>query len=137
MGGTFFDDGEPPHEASVSAFGSIGFGQAGTTPCLDPAGVSGSQLDNQSLQVLAVPNPSSGGVLIRCRSPLRTPSTIELFDVSGRVVRRLHDGVVGAREAEVSWDGRDDAGRDLPAGLYLVRVTTPVGATNGRVVLTR
>jgi hypothetical protein len=35
------------------------------------------------------------------------------------------------------WDGRDDAGAALPAGLYLMRLTTPHGAWAARSVLVR
>jgi flagellar hook assembly protein FlgD len=35
------------------------------------------------------------------------------------------------------WDGRNDAGRDLPTGVYFADVTTGQGKTAGRVVLAR
>jgi hypothetical protein len=89
------------------------------------------------LRVLAAPNPSTGSVVIRCLLPQRDPATVVLFDASGRMVRRLHEGDLPAGETPFSWDGRDDAGRDLPAGVYLVKVTTPAGEASGRMVLTR
>jgi flagellar hook assembly protein FlgD len=89
------------------------------------------------LQVLTAPNPSAGGVVIRCLLPTRALTTLELFDASGRMVRRLHDGELPAGATALSWDGRDDAEREVPAGVYLVKVTTPTGETSGRVVLTR
>jgi hypothetical protein len=46
---------------------------------------------------------------------------IDVFDVRGRRVRRLADGPVGAGPHGWSWNGRDDAGRPLPAGVYFVR----------------
>jgi hypothetical protein len=49
-------------------------------------------------------------------------ATIAIFDLRGRLVRRLSP----ARDSEdrwmAAWDGRDEAGRDLADGLYLVRV---------------
>jgi hypothetical protein len=33
------------------------------------------------------------------------------------------------------WDGTDDAGRELPAGVYFTHVATAEGTTMGRVVL--
>jgi hypothetical protein len=99
--------------------------------------VDDGNLRPSRLQVLTVPNPSATGVVIRCLLPLRAPATLVLFDASGRVVRRLHEGELPAGETPFSWDGRDDFGRELPAGVYLVKVTTPAGETSGRVVLTR
>ena len=47
---------------------------------------------------------------------------IEIADPAGRVVREI-DPLV----AEGNWDGRDDAGRSLQAGMYLVRLETDTG----------
>jgi hypothetical protein len=89
------------------------------------------------LEVLTAPNPSASGVLIRCQLPKRGLSTVVLFDASGRIVRRLHDGDLPAGETSFSWNGRDDAGRVVPAGVYLVKITTPGEEASGRVVLSR
>ncbi len=44
-------------------------------------------------------------------------TTIEIIDESGETVRTLTvDGTAGPHE--VTWDGKDDAGADLPDGLY-------------------
>jgi hypothetical protein len=45
-----------------------------------------------------------------------------VFDLAGRRVRSLRGG--GGR---LVWDGRDDAGRQVPAGTYLVRPGRPDG----------
>jgi flagellar hook assembly protein FlgD len=74
-------------------------------------------------------------VVICCLLPLRAQTTLALVDVSGRTVRRLHDQDLPAGETLLSWDGRDDGGREVPAGVYLVKVTKTAGATTGRVVL--
>jgi hypothetical protein len=51
------------------------------------------------------------------------PVRVEVYDMLGRRVRTidLHDAS-GARPAEITWDGRDDSGRSLPAGAYFLRV---------------
>jgi hypothetical protein len=50
------------------------------------------------------------------------PVRLDLFDVRGRLVRRLlhEDGGAGARA--VSWDRRDDEGRQVAPGLYFARL---------------
>ena len=100
-------------------------------------GVNGPSPVMSRLQVQIAPNPSARGVVIRCLLPLRSLTTVVLFDASGRVVRRLHEGVLPAGEMPLWWDGRDDVGQDVPSGLYLVRITAPTGEANGRIVLTR
>jgi hypothetical protein len=106
-------------------------------PCPDPAGVDSGLSDAQRLQVLAAPNPSAGGVVIRCLLPTRTPTTLVLFDASGRVVRRLHEGDLPAGETSFSWDGRSDAGQEVPGGAYFAKVTTLAGESSTKLVLTR
>jgi glucose/arabinose dehydrogenase len=64
------------------------------------------------------PNPSSGAVTLAFDSAEAVRS-IEIWDVAGRLVRRL-----GGGERTWTWDGRDGDGRRAAAGIYLVRVRT-------------
>jgi hypothetical protein len=43
----------------------------------------------------------------------------------GRRIRRVIDADLSSGRHEVGWDGRDDAGRLLPSGIFLYRVETP------------
>lgn len=54
----------------------------------------------------------------------------EIVDLAGRSVRRWRDASAGTR----SWDGRDDAGREVPAGIYFIRARTSAGSRVLRVV---
>lgn len=45
---------------------------------------------------------------------------IRIFDVTGHLVRELVPAVLAAREGAVYWDGRDEAGRRLRMGIYIV-----------------
>jgi hypothetical protein len=47
---------------------------------------------------------------------------IEIYDITGRTVRRLLDGVRQAGDHSVTWDGRNDNGDLLPTGIYLYRM---------------
>lgn len=59
---------------------------------------------------------------------------LTVYDTAGRVVRRLERGTRPAGARRVRWDGRDDRGRPVPAGLYLVRFDTPGGSARASVV---
>ena len=48
--------------------------------------------------------------------------SVGVWDLSGRRVRRVHAGWDGVGLYERVWDGRDEAGRLVPPGLYLYRV---------------
>lgn len=68
------------------------------------------------------PNPFRVATSIRASAP----TGVSVFDASGRAVRTLRAGPEGA-----VWDGRDDSGRRLPEGTYILRA----GSEQARVVL--
>jgi agmatine/peptidylarginine deiminase len=75
----------------------------------------------------------------RFRFELRFPERVELavYDVRGRLVRRLVDGERPAGMTEIDWDGRDDSGRRVAAGVYWFRLRA-AGLRHARpVVLTK
>jgi flagellar hook assembly protein FlgD len=43
--------------------------------------------------------------------------------------------VYAAGDNELRWDGRNTAGSHVASGVYLVRITTPLGARVARAVL--
>lgn len=63
---------------------------------------------------------------------------VAMFDLQGRRQRQLHHGPLSAGSIRLDWDGRDDRGRDLGAGVYLLRVVTWDGRRHvSRVVRSR
>ncbi len=65
------------------------------------------------------PNPFRADVLLDLGRPPRDGVRLELFDASGRLVRAIS---WPAGRSGVTWDGSDEQGRPLPAGLYLARI---------------
>jgi len=53
----------------------------------------------------------------------------DIFDVAGRKVASVYDGIMPAGRYAFDWDGRTDSGASAPAGIYLARVTV-----EGRVI---
>ena len=61
------------------------------------------------------------GVLFRISSAeAGLPARVRVVDLAGRAVRTLVDQPLAARVHALSWDLRDDSGRDVPAGLYFL-----------------
>ena len=71
---------------------------------------------------------------------LRLPAIAEaaggIYDVGGRRVKRLVDGITEAGARTVSWDGRDETGHRVAAGIYLARLQTPVEAASAKLIVT-
>ena len=106
-------------------------------PCLELIGVDEGSPVVPQLRLATAPNPSSGDVLILCLLPVPDLTTVRLFDTVGRLVRRLHEGDLPAGETRLRWDGRDDSGRHVPAGVYMVKAMTLKAEASERVILTR
>ncbi|MBQ41336.1 MAG: hypothetical protein CME15_02640, partial [Gemmatimonadetes bacterium] len=68
---------------------------------------------------------------------LATPGRLELaiFDVLGRRLRTLARGAEPAGERSRVWDGLDDAGRRVAAGVYLYRLRVGDFSQTRRMVL--
>jgi len=66
------------------------------------------------------------------------PVTINIFDVTGRVVRSLLDTKSTAQayveQNAIRWDGRDNNGRLLPPGLYIYQIKVDVDGLSPAVV---
>ena len=56
---------------------------------------------------------------------------IEIHDLTGRVVRRVHAGDDRVGHYERDWDGRDDAGTLVPPGIYLYRINVDTDRDDG------
>ena len=48
--------------------------------------------------------------------------SLALYDVLGRRVRQLWDGPLGVGTHRFTWDGRDEAGKGVAAGVYIYKV---------------
>jgi hypothetical protein len=70
----------------------------------------------------AYPNPFREST--RFAFELRFPGRVRLdvIDVAGRRVRALEDGVRGGGSHAIEWDGRDESGRPVAAGVYFFRL---------------
>jgi hypothetical protein len=90
-----------------------------------------------SLTAAWAPNPARGGASLSLELPVAARLELRLYDVAGRRVRTLE---LGSREAgthRIGWDGRDDAGRPLPPGLYFGEVRADARVARTRLAIAR
>jgi len=77
-----------------------------------------------------IPNPASvGGARILCRLPSAGSIDVSIYDMTGRVVRRLASGLFAGGIKSLAWDGRDGNGLPVGAGNYLVRLESDAGVS--------
>lgn len=83
-------------------------------------------------------NPFGHATRLRFSIASRSTVVLRVHDASGRVVRTLVSGAAyEAGTHEVTWDGTDDAGRNVGAGLFFMRLGTAFGDAVARVVKVR
>lgn len=80
------------------------------------------------------PSPFTGSTSIGYATPGGI-TQLAVYDMSGRIVRTLTSGVIGSGEYAIAWDGLDDSGNALGAGIYLVRLGTSQGSISRSCVM--
>jgi subtilisin family serine protease len=72
----------------------------------------------------SVPNPVRSGMTTHIRFGLaaRANTRLEVFDLRGARVNTLYQGTMEAGEKDVAWNGRDQEGRPVAAGVYFYRL---------------
>jgi hypothetical protein len=85
----------------------------------------------------AAPNPFSAATGLRFRLAEPGPVRVRVHDAAGRRVRTLDVAARPAGEQTVAWDGRDDAGRTVAAGVYWVEIRSGDHGARGKVVRLR
>lgn len=93
------------------------------------------------------PDPPSSGLMtvrhlpgsifeIRLGHAMPGNANVEVLDLHGRRVRRIHDGPFSLEQV-LRWRGDDDRGRLVASGVYWIRLRTEQGVSSRRVALLR
>lgn len=84
-----------------------------------------------------VPNPFNPSTRIPFELAKAGPVRLRIHDAQGRQVRRLFGGALEAGPHSLEWDGRDDAGRPAPSGVYFCRSEAGGASQVRKLVLAR
>ncbi|MBU1676919.1 hypothetical protein KKA85_14210 [bacterium] len=84
------------------------------------------------------PNPGNPRAEISFILAADVPVDLTVWSADGRRVRTLARGdTYGAGSHAVTWDGRDEGGRQAASGAYLVRLRADGRMTSGKLTLVR
>lgn len=109
----------------------------------DGGSASAVDLDNQVTSARFITNmaawPNPFNPILELRAEMLQAATlhVRVFDATGRLVRDLHRGVAEAGVLRMAWDGTDDAGGRVAAGIYLVRAEAGGDVLNTKVSLVK
>lgn len=127
-----------------------GYGNLGEVRVTDFAAIPGDQFFTIPVPVSAVADaaptvsplrvsPSPFATRTRITFDVRRAGrvTLTVHDISGRRIARLLDEERAPGPLQVTWAGRDDGGREVPAGKYWLRLSTPDQAASATVHVRR
>lgn len=111
-----------------------------SSPCVGPPGLNMGAFEVGCDVVSSVPGPEGLPKVSRLHAnypnPFNPRTTIKfdihqagqvdisVFDVSGRLVKRLVNRTMSAGQYDAVWEGRDDGGRSVAAGVYFFQLKT-------------
>jgi hypothetical protein len=87
-------------------------------------GVADSEQEEPRIGYLHQNAPNPFGLSTTITFSLRESGDVVLaiYNIQGRLIRTLKEGPHSAGDHEVTWDGKDDLGADVAAGVYLYRL---------------
>ncbi|MEO0078285.1 MAG: C25 family cysteine peptidase [candidate division WOR-3 bacterium] len=111
------------------------------TTDLPNVGVAESELGAsripRRLALTVTPNPMRGSAAICWQVPTAGRTRLAVYDVGGRLVRTLTDGISEPGSYVTAWNGRDNSGRVVANGTYLYKLETESGCHTTKAVLLR
>jgi hypothetical protein len=105
-------------------------------------GVSGTGDEEPSVSSLlhlmpAYPNPFNPQTTISYYLPEGGRVVLDVYDVSGKRITRLDDGIKDRGMHKKVWNGRDANGREVSSGVYFFRLRYGATALNRKAILLR
>ncbi|MCK5596217.1 MAG: hypothetical protein KAJ04_02105, partial [Candidatus Eisenbacteria sp.] len=82
-------------------------------------------------------NPFRDEAILALTIPNDGRALVQVYDVTGRLIRTLVAGELPAGTHRVTWDGRDNLGRPCASGVYLSRASCGPDTDIRKLVLLR
>jgi hypothetical protein len=97
--------------------------------------VTDGQLPQQAALYQNVPNPFNPQTTIAFSLPQESHVRVEVYDMTGRLVRVLADEMRTSGEHSVIWDGRDAAGSRVASGTYFCKMSSDNSAFSRKMTM--
>jgi len=83
------------------------------------------------------PNPFSASTTLRLNiKDASLPVSVNIYNQRGQLVRKLNPDS-GLKSITLSWDGKDESGRQVGSGIYLVKASQGKESVNRKLVLVK
>ncbi|MCE5252080.1 T9SS type A sorting domain-containing protein [bacterium] len=87
--------------------------------------------------IRSYPNPFNPSTTIEFTLPEAGLTKLSVYNIAGQKVRGLVSGNMTAGNHTVVWDGRDDSGAPVSAGIYFARLTCGGRTVSGKMVMVK
>jgi hypothetical protein len=115
-------EGGTDYQISISAMGGTCYNFSGDFAVTRPSAVPDGALPERFALEGPVPNPFNPTTTVTVLVPEAGEVSVGIYNVEGRLVRKLVNGNLSAGRHPLVWDGRDDRGLSAASGLYLCRL---------------
>lgn len=137
--GTTYSHLEPDTSAALAfvivVLDSLGEEGAASQEVPQVTAVGPCESTSPSQALRAFPNPARGAIRLAFGALSESKMLIKIYDILGRQIRR--ESILVRGERQWLWDGRDNDGRAVDAGVYMVRAVGEGLSLHVRVVLMR
>ncbi|MCX6310824.1 MAG: FG-GAP-like repeat-containing protein [Bacteroidetes bacterium] len=100
-----------------------------------PTGIISQEMN--SLNISDAPNPFTEKIVFNISLDKNTTVNAAVFDMQGVAVKTFSDETLATGNYQYIWQGKDDGGNNLPAGIYFFRITAGNFSSVKKVVLMR
>lgn len=83
------------------------------------------------------PNPFNPETVIEFDLPENSAVSLKIYNLLGQKIRTLFSGHMLSGMKKMTWDGKNDAGRLMPSGIYFYKLTAEKYSQNKRMLLIR
>ncbi len=83
------------------------------------------------------PNPFNPSTEVVYTLPVDADVTLKIYNILGREVITLVEGIKTAGEHRIRWDGTAESGREVASGIYLYRLQADAASTTKKMILLR
>ena len=78
------------------------------------------KLNETTTKCFAYPNPFNSTVKIEFSISKSTNLIVNIFDVNGKLINRLFDGLIGKGVHSIDWNGKTNKGSECSSGIYFI-----------------
>ncbi|MGC9362057.1 MAG: FlgD immunoglobulin-like domain containing protein, partial [Candidatus Syntrophosphaera sp.] len=83
----------------------------------------------------ASPNPSKDGTSISFDLKAPASTSVRIYNIKGQIIRTLMENNTLQGKQNVTWDGKDQSGRKVTAGIYFAKITADKYCTTQKLII--